>query len=312
MKEPHFTIIGAAILDVLARPVDNSVFTAGSVSADSVLLHTGGDAMNEARVLASLGAPVRLVSKLGTDMAGDLVLSVCRDLKIDTSLVRRTKDVPTGTNIVLVDPAGERSFITNPESTLRKFGPEDIPDQAFSEGGILCFASIFVAPPLGNRELVSLFSRARNKGMTVCADMTKCKHGETVQDMKECLSYLDYVFPNYEEAALLTQEQTPDRIADALLSCGIGHVILKAGSKGCYVCTGKERFWSPACTGIPCLDTTGAGDTFTGCFLFALGHGYSLADCARFANAGASICIEQTGAAGAGTDLEKIRKRAGF
>lgn len=312
MNEPVFTIIGAAILDVLARPVDASVFKTGSVPAENVILHTGGDAMNEAGVLSSLGASVRLVSKLGEDLAGDLVLSACHKLHIDTSLICRTQEIPTGTNIVLVDSAGERSFITNPESTLRKFGPADVPDTAFCAGGILCFASIFVAPPFGNRELATLFSKARKKGMTVCADMTKCKHGETVQDMKECLSYLDYVFPNYEEAALLTQEQTPDRIADVLLSCGIRHVILKAGAKGCYVCTEKERFWSPACQGIKCLDTTGAGDTFTGCFLFALGQGFSLADCARFANAGASICIEQTGAAGAGTDLEKIRKRAGF
>lgn len=312
MNRKKFVIIGAAIVDVLARPVDASVFESGSHAADEIVMHTGGDAMNEARVLASLGTDVRLVSKTGCDMAGELVLSACRSLGIDLSFMKRSELIATGTNIVLVDPAGERSFITDPGSTLRRFYPEDVPDEALEGRDILCFASIFVAPPFGNRELASLFRTARDKGLLLCADMTKCKNGETIQDMRESLSYLDYVFPNLEEAALLTGQTDPDRIADAFLSCGTGHVVLKAGAKGCYVCSRKTRFWSPAYRYASCIDTTGAGDTFTACFLYALGQGFSLDDCARFANAGASVCIEHTGAAGAGSDLDEIKKRAGI
>ena len=71
MSHPSYTIDGAAILDILARPVDASVFAAGSVPAETVALHTGGDAMNEACVLADLGADVHLVSKVGRDPAGE-------------------------------------------------------------------------------------------------------------------------------------------------------------------------------------------------------------------------------------------------
>lgn len=312
MNHPSYTIVGAAILDILARPVDASVFAAGSVPAETVALHTGGDAMNEACVLADLGADVHLVSKVGRDPAGEMVLHACSRQNIDTAFVGVSSDIPTGTNIVLVDPEGERSFITAPGSTLRQFYPADVPDAALQPGGILCFASIFVSPHFGNRELAFLFSKAKAAGMTVCADMTKRKKGETVRDMADCLSLLDYVFPNYEEAALLTGESDPDRIADAFLACGTRHVVIKAGSRGCYVCTSDRRFWSQAYARARCVDTTGAGDTFTGCFLYALGHGLPTADCARFANAGASLCIEKTGAAGAGKDLQEIIKRAGL
>ncbi len=312
MNQRKYIIVGAAVLDVLARPVDASVFETGSGPAGTIAMHTGGDAMNEARVLADLGVNVRLISKVGTDPAGDLVLSACRGLHIDTSYIRRDPKIPTGTNIVLVDQEGERSFITCPDSTLRKFYPDDVPEAALRGGDILCFASIFVSPHFGNRELAALFFRARAAGLTVCADMTKRKKGETIQDMVESLSFLDYVFPNYEEAALLTGEKDPDRIGDAFLSCGVKHVVIKAGAKGCYVCTEDNRFWSPAYSHARCVDTTGAGDTFTGCFLYALGQRFPLADCARFANAGASLCIEKTGAVGAGKDLQEILKRAGL
>lgn len=312
MNQQKYVIVGAAILDILARPVDASVFETGSSPARAIAMHTGGDAMNESRVLADLGADVRLVSKVGTDPAGDLVLSACGDLHIDTSYIRRDPEIPTGVNIVLVDQEGERSFITCPDSTLRKFYPDDVPEAALAGGSILCFASIFVSPHFGNRELAALFSRARAAGLTVCADMTKRKNKETIRDMEKSLSFLDYVFPNYEEAALLTGEKDPDRIGDAFLSRGVKHVIIKAGAKGCYVCTEADRFWSPAYSRARCIDTTGAGDTFTGCFLYALGQGLPLPDCARFANAGASLCIEKTGAAGAGKDLQEIIKRAGL
>ena len=68
----------------------------------------------------------------------------------------------------------------------------------------------------------------------------------------------------------------------------------------------------PAYSGAKCIDTTGAGDTFTACFLHALGKNFSLPDCGRFANAGASICIENLGACGAGNDINVILKRAGL
>ena len=69
MNQQKYVIVGAAILDILARPVDASVFETGSSPARAIAMHTGGDAMNESRVLADLGADVRLVSKVGTDPA---------------------------------------------------------------------------------------------------------------------------------------------------------------------------------------------------------------------------------------------------
>ena len=312
MKETTCIVIGAAILDVLAKPVNVSAFRVDSIPAETLTTHTGGDAMNEARTLASLGVPVRLVTRLGEDPAGEMILGQCRSLGIDTEFIRRSPEYPTGVNIVLVDEKGERRFITNPQGTLRKFFPEDIPEQALRGGRILCFASIFVAPAFTDGVLAELFARAREEGLLLCADMTKRKNGESVRDMRRCLSYLDYIFPNYEEAALLTGRSDWDEIADAFLECGVKHVVIKAGARGCFIKTETERFWVPAVPGVRCVDTTGAGDTFSACFLYALSRGYPLEQCGRFANAGASFCIEQVGSSGSGIELEAVLRRAGL
>lgn len=312
MQKTTFILIGAAILDVLAKPVDLSAFEVDSISVETLATDTGGDAMNEARTLACLGAEVRLITKLGEDAAAEIILGRCRELGIDTAYIRRSPDVPTGVNIVLIDGEGERRFVTNPHGTLRRMYPEDIAGEALLGGKILCFASIFVAPAFTNSVLAKLFAEAKAQGLILCADMTKRKGKETIADMRECLSYLDYIFPNYEEAALLTGLTDWDEIADAFLECGVKHVVIKAGARGCFIKTADKRFWAPACKSIRCTDTTGAGDTFVACFLYALEKGYSLEDCGRFANAGASLCVEQVGAVGAGRDVAAILKRAGM
>ncbi len=308
-EKTEFIIIGAAIVDVSAWPVGEDVFLTGSVPAGHIAMHTGGDAMNEASVLAALGSSVRLVTKIGKDPAGEFIQKQCRRSGIDTSFFVEDSEVETGINIVLVDSAGERHFITAPDGSLRKLCPEDVCDQALLRGGYLCFASIFVSPAFGNRELAELFVRAKKNGLILCADMTKRKNGETLGDMAECLSLLDYLFSNYEEAKLLTGLEDPDEIADAILGCGVGCAVIKTGSGGCLVRTPSQRYRIPACPDAECLDTTGAGDTFAACFLYAHSQGMSLPDCGKFANAGASICIEQIGATGEIKSREQVWER---
>lgn len=293
-----FIIIGASILDVLTQPVTADVFDTGSTAASHTAMHTGGDALNEADVLASLGASVRLVSKVGLDYAGNYIKEYCLHREIDTTFLTQDEALETGVNLVLIDDSGERHFITSQNGSLRKLYPADISDDALYGGRYLCFASIFVFPAFDDAALAGLFSRAKASGLIVCADMTKRKNGETLNDMKNSLPLLDYIFPNYEEASLLTGRKDWDEIADAFLDCGVGCVVLKAGAGGCFIKTREERYQIPAYSHACCLDTTGAGDTFTACFLDALNHGMTLRECGRFANAGASVCIERIGATG--------------
>ncbi len=308
-NNPDYIIIGASVLDALALPVAPNVFETGSVAADHIAMHTGGDALNEATVLASLGESVRLVSKIGADYAGNYIDAHCQHLKMDTTFLRREASLETSVNLVLVDDLGERHFVTSPNGCLRKLYPSDIPDTAFFGARYLCFASIFVFPAFDDDALAKLLSEAKKGGLILCAYMTEPKHGETLEDLKKSLPLLDYIFPNQEEASLLTGLTDCDDIADAFLQCGVRCVVLKTGAGGCFIKTAWERYCVPAFPHARCLDTTGAGDTFTACFLDALNHGMTLPECGKFANAGASICIEQIGATCGIENREQVMKR---
>lgn len=304
-----YTIIGAGILDVLARPVNASVFQSGSLPAQDITMTFGGDALNEATILSRLGKKVQFLSVLGKDEAGAMVLEHCKKNHIPTNHITQSGDFPTGINLVLVDEQGERSFITNPAGSLRMLEPSHVDTALFGNAPILCFASIFVYPKFGPEELANLFGQAKKAGCIVCADMTKCKNRETLKTLAPALAQLDYIFPNQEEASLVSGKTAPDEIADAFLEYGVKNFVMKLGPKGCLIKNSRERHLIPAWPHAVCVDTTGAGDNFAAGFLYALSENMALPSCGRFANAAASIAIAAAGATAGVKTLGQVMER---
>lgn len=297
--EKKILVIGAAILDVLAQPVSPEVFETGSHPVRELQMNVGGDAANEAIVLAGLGQRVEINTVLGKDMAGRMILETLREKGVEIAESCCRDGIVTGINTVLIQENGERSFLTNPNGSLRKLTIEDIPVPFAEDIGILELASIFVSPGLGVKEMERLFRTAKSQGILVCADMTKPKNGERTEDMAEALCWLDYFFPNKEEACMLTRTADAETAAGELIRAGVGHVIVKCGAEGCIVASRKnpaEIFRIPAIQGVKCVDTTGAGDSFAAGFLTALSEGRNLRQCAEFAAVCGARAVTRIGA----------------
>lgn len=295
-EEPEIVIIGASILDVLAYPADEEVFRTGSSPAEDIRLSVGGDALNEATVLARLGMKVLLETVIGSGKAGKFILDHCRDCGILLPADCVREDFSTGINVVLVSRDGSRHFLTNPYGSLRRLTLQDIHMPFPQSAKIVCFASIFVFPEIGPKELEVIFRTAGEQGKIVCADMTKRKKNETVEELAEALSYVDYLIPNDEEAMLITGKNTVEEAAESLRRAGVKTVVVKCGSKGCYVCGREKCFWVPAEKNVKCVDTTGAGDSFVAGFLHALAQGRNVRECAEYGNKCGANAVSVAGA----------------
>ena len=302
-------IIGAGIVDIPVQLNGEDVFRTGSHPVDQILMNLGGDAANEAVVLSRLRHHVKLISKVGNDTAGNFVISTCGKEGVDTSAVRQAEGLDTGINLVLIDRDGERSFITNRNGSLRKLTIEDIRLSELEDATLLCFASIFVFPLIREPQLKKIFQEAKTRNMIVCADMTKCKNGEKIEDLKEALCYLDYIFPNLEEAKMVTGKEDIDEIADAFLQCGVKNVVIKMGKQGCFMKNNSRRIKVPVYPETRCLDTTGAGDSFVAGFLSGILEEKDLLECGVRANAVASITVEYTGAVNGLHSGEEVEAR---
>lgn len=296
-KKLDAVCVGAAIVDIPLQPVSRDMFETESFPLQQINMAIGGDAINEATIMSRLGHKVGLMSMVGRDAVGNFIIEHCERNGIDYSGVKVRDGIDTSINIGLVTADGERTFVTNRNGSLWKMSLEDVDLSRLGEARLLSFASIFNNPLLDGKALVRIFQEAKKHDMVICADMIKARLGETLDDIREALGYVDYFFPNYEEACLMAGEKELGKIADKFLDCGIGHVVIKTGKKGCYIKTqDKSVLEVPAMKGITAIDTIGAGDNFASGFISAILEGKTLKECAEFANVTASISVQSIGA----------------
>ena len=290
------SVIGAAVVDIHAGNIDKDIFRIGSVPADSIGMSCGGDALNEAVILAGLGVRTELVSLTGDDEAAKTVFKCLSDNKVDTAGITVKPGINTAMNIVLVDGEGERYFITDPESSLRQLSKEHILPYIDGMGDIVSFASIFVSPKLSVRDMEEVFRAVKEKsGRILVADMTTAKNGETIEDIEPILKYIDYLIPNEREAYLLTGDSDPVKSAERFIEHGSSTVVIKCGKNGCIYKSVSAQGTVPAYRHVAVKDTTGAGDSFVAGFIYGLGKGWRLQDCCRYGCAVASVVVEHMG-----------------
>lgn len=292
----EISVIGAGVLDVLVGAVDKRIFTQESTPMDFITLTFGGDALNEAIALSRLGKRVQWISKVGNDDAGNRILAHATDNGLDISCVKVQGGTETGITIVMVDKRGERRFLTNPHSTLRKLEEADIFPHVDKMAPIVSFASMFISPPLDVLAMTRLFKQIKSSGRILAVDMKISDNGETVDDLAELLPCVDYFLPNVEELSTLTNCHDVHENIAALLDRGLNCAVVKVGEKGCIIARRDELIEIPAYPVKKIIDTTGAGDCFAAGFLWALSEGRQLAECGRFACAVASLSVEQVGA----------------
>jgi hypothetical protein len=97
------TVIGNSVIDVLADPFDAEALARGKREVDQIRMSFGGDALNEAVVLARLGKKVQLISKVGADEAGHSILTHLKREGVSTDHVIVEEGAATSINIALIE-----------------------------------------------------------------------------------------------------------------------------------------------------------------------------------------------------------------
>ncbi len=303
------TVIGPSVIDILAAPFDPEALAKGKRDVDQIRMSFGGDALNESVVLSRMGKKVQLISKIGADEAGRSIRKHLEKEKVSTKHVIVEQGLNTSVNIALVDADGGRKFLTDPHSSQRKLGLEDVLPMLDETAPIVSFASIFISPCFSIEKTEQLFSRIKAAGKTLVSDVTRPKNGETFDDLKVLFPYMDIFVPNDEEIFLLTGEKDPYKNVQMLVDAGVKTAVVKIGKDGCLIGTRDGIVHVPAVAGVKCVDTTGAGDSFAAGLIAGLAEGRSIVDCARLGCAAASCSIEQVGATDGVRSLEQVMER---
>ncbi len=306
------SVIGPAIVDVLVKPFQKDVFVKGTSAVDEVRLSYGGNALNEAVVLGRLKAPVELITKIGYDEAGEQVMRFAKDAGVSVQRFIKEEGLITAINVVLVDEAGERYFLTNPNSNLRKLSYSDVESHLDDLGDTVCFPCMFTSPLLDISAMERMFSRIKKKPeRKLILDMTTPKNGETIEDLKVLFPYVDFFLPNEKELGLLSGGASVEEAAKRILSYGAGGVIVKRGKEDTLIFTHEMTENVPTYAGAKLVDSTGAGDSFGAGFIYGLEQGKSITEAVKFGNAVASCAVEALGATEGIESLEEPLRRFG-
>ena len=270
--------VGQAVVDCITRGKEDKPYKENVYRAETIRLHTGGDAVNEARALASMGYSTAVVCCLGRDLAGDLILRELTDAGIHTDRITRyDMDTPVANLQVAAD--GSRISVNSGAIRLEGYRV-DPADLCGAE--IVSFASLF-RPPLEDAMTVAeLIFAAKKNGSVVCADTKLPVSGAvSMEPLAEVLPMIDYFFPNEKEAAFYSGKQTYKEMAGEFRKRGIRNVIIKTGRDGCYVSGEEGEFALPAVPVEKVMDTTGAGDNFVAGFLSGILEKKTLRECAQ-------------------------------
>jgi len=261
---------------------------------------TGGAPYNVLVNLARLGAPFPLFGAglVGTDPLGEQILEHCRELKIDTKLLRTTDEAPTSYTDVMTEVAqGRRTFFHNrgANAAWSAMGLDfsKVKARIFHLGYLLLLDALDAPDPSFGTKAGRLLAKAQEAGLKTSVDVVSENSDRFPKVVTPALKYVDYCIVNEFEAGKTTGfkirqlDGTLDTVAlrhaaGALLQCGVKELVVIHFPEGGFARTRKgEDFWQSSLN-LPAKyvgGTAGAGDAFCAGVLFGLHEGWDLSKC---------------------------------
>jgi ribokinase len=282
-------VFGSLNID-LVFTVDHIVLPGETISSSGLAKGAGGKGANQAAALAKAGMEVYMAGKIGQD--GDFLLSLLESYGVNSRYVLRYKG-PTGQALIQVDKNGQNSIVLYSGGNDQIIREEILPVlSGFGPGDIIVLQNEII-----NTDFI--IKEAKKQGITICFNPSP--YNEKIEKLP--LDLVDLFFVNEIEAAALVNHRagrktalSPPEILDCLAAVfPNSEIILTAGKDGAYYGSGSIRAKGNIVE-LPVVDTTGAGDTFTGYYLAARTKNYSVTGALNLACRAASLTVSRAGA----------------
>jgi sugar/nucleoside kinase (ribokinase family) len=246
---------------------------------------------------------------VGADPFGDFILQLLDERGVDRRGVLQDSAVSTSATVVLVDSAGERTFLHLPGANgqLRR---EELDGDALFSGRALHVAGALVMPELDGSPTAGVLEEAKARGLTTSLD-TVWDATSRWERLLPSLPHLDLFVPSLAEGSAISREPEPESVAAWLRERGVGTVALKLGAEGCFVAS-EEFEGFVAAPAVEAIDGTGAGDAFAAGLLYGHLAGWPLRRAAALANAAGALAATAVGAVEGVRGLEETLALAGL
>lgn len=263
--------------------VDHAVTPGETIDSHGMDIFLGGKGLNQSISLARAGVKVYHAGQIGED--GERFLEACEKSGIDTTYIRMT-DGKSGHAIIQLDKNAQNCILLYGGSN-RKITKEFVDEvlSHFEKGDILLLQNEI-------NELDYIIDRAYEKGMQIALNPSPFDKALEACD----LGKISYFLLNEIEGGQISGEKEPDKILDVMMSkFPEAKVVLTLGSDG-VVYRDKDQTCRQGIFKVKAVDTTAAGDTFTGYFIAGILAGMSVPDILKMCAKASAITVSRMGA----------------
>jgi ribokinase len=294
-------VVGSINMDLVVRtpriPAAGETLLGGSF-----VTIPGGKGANQAVAAARLageGTEVHMIGRVGDDDFGERLLNGLIGHHVRADHVTVSEGSASGVAFILVDKKGENTIVVAPGANS-KLTPKDV-DRA--EGLIAEASAVVLQLEIPLETVAHVIALCQRLGVFTILDPAPVPPG----GLPRALYGVDLLTPNQSEAEALlapggSRGVMPKRVEDRkqvgseLLARGAKTVVLKRGGRGAVLVDRDGIIRTIKPFKVKIVDTTAAGDAFTGALAIAHCEGMDLPQAARFANAAGAACCEDFGA----------------
>lgn len=286
--------IGSLNLDYVYS-VDHIIVPGETQTTYGMQVFCGGKGLNQSVALAKAGALVYHAGMIGDE--GDVFLDICKENGIDTSNIRKLSG-KSGHTIIQVDKNAQNCILLYGganRSLTREYVDQVLAN--FDKEDMLLLQNEV-------SQLDYIIDSAYEKGMTIALNPSPFD-----ENLSSCdLSKISLFLMNEIEGEQITGETDPDKILQAMANkYPDAKVVLTLGKEGAIYFDGTKTFKQDIFQ-VKAVDTTAAGDTFTGYFLAGVVEGLETSEILRRSAKASAIAVTRAGAVASIPTREEVEK----
>lgn len=286
------TCLGSFVVDLTCRS-EHLPIPGETVATDYFKMGPGGKGANQATASKRTGGNITLMTKIGNDLLSNVAIESFNKEGFDPKYIIRDDNNFTGIALITVDKNTSQNSIVVAAGACEHINDNDL--ELLRPEIESC--DIFLTQLELNLDIIEkAIDMAYKNNKIIVLNTAPAK---IISD--EVLRKVTIVTPNEIEASILTNVEVKDidsarEAAKVFFKKGVQKVIITLGKNGSYVNDGNKEKFVPSIE-VETIDTTGAGDAFTGGLVTALSEKLDLFDAVEFATAVAALSTTKLGTA---------------
>lgn len=295
-SERNILSFGSLNLDI-SYSVPHIVQPGETLSSNGVTHSAGGKGLNQSIALSRAGSQVYHAGAVGKE-DGQVLIDTLEANHVETQFIFK-KDILSGNAFIQVDETGQNSIVlfdgANKALTLEDV---EIVLNRFHAGDYIVLQNEI-------NHMEEIVSLAAQKGLTIFYNPSPLNENVFKIDLNQ----IDWFFLNELEAAQLATQKAYDEETLMLLLDKYPHAnfVITLGANG-SLCYADGKVFKEAIHEVKAVDTTGAGDTFTGFFISLFEKTKSVELALKYASVAAGLAVSKEGAASAIPTLKEVEK----